>query len=201
MTSLAPRPARHAGRLRAPPASRARRAASRTSRSTAGAAASSRDRVASSNSTARARASIAGTSPQRHVERGVAAALARHGRVEQHRRHAGSQRLERRQAQAFVLGQKREGAGAARTAREARSSVTYSCQRTCRRALLRQSSAADPRAGSCGCRRRCRATRRGCARASGANARIRSTTCRRLKIEPTNKHARGLGAEAELGDS
>ena len=57
-----------------------------------------RSRVGSSNSSARSRARVAEGSPRRDVQRGVAAALAGDGGVEQHRRHAGRQRLERRQA-------------------------------------------------------------------------------------------------------
>ena len=61
----------------------------------------------------RARAVVAVEVVQRHVERRVAAALARDRRVEQHRRHAGGQRLERRQPEALVFRQKRKGARAA----------------------------------------------------------------------------------------
>src|SRR5205823_10263673 len=43
-----------------------------------------------------------------HVERGVAAAFAGDGGVEQKRRHAGGQRFERRQPESFVLRQERE---------------------------------------------------------------------------------------------
>ncbi len=101
---------RHAAALRAPPASRAPRAASCISPAPRGAAARIRCRAASSNSSDSSAARDRREVVDRDVERRVAAALARHRRVEQHRRHAGRQRLERRQAEPFVLRQKRKGA-------------------------------------------------------------------------------------------
>ena len=73
-----------------------------------GAASSSRVRGARRTATAPARSPRPPMSPRADVERGIAAALARHRRIEQHGRHAGGQRLERRQPEPFVLGQKRE---------------------------------------------------------------------------------------------
>ena len=121
------------------------------------------------------------------VERGGAAAFARDRRVEQDRRRAGRERLERRQAEALVFRQEREGPGlpvqvAQLLVRDVLVPADPAAGRPRRRSRRPMSSWGKLRLSPARSR-----DASGCSRATAANAWTRSTTWRRLKIDPTNR--------------
>ncbi len=153
--------------------------------STAGPASSTRRRTSSSNSRSFSAAVVPAISPLSTYSAASAAHFAGDVRVEQHGRHAGTERLEWRMAKSLVLREQRErtrppiqfcelGVEHIRPNRHARGDP-FRCS-DCRQ---------DPRADTCDCPRRSPGARQHGAFAIGLNARIRSGMWRRLNTEPT----------------
>ena len=152
--------------LERPSASRRRRAPSRSARSTSPAMAQDRPaarRCSVSRSTIAVGDRVVACRSARDVARRRAARFARDRRVEHHRRHAGGQRLERRQARSLRI---RTGTQTPTRARYSAASVASS---TYERMLMRSACVRAPRESrrdraaddASGSRRRSRAARPG----------------------------------------